>query len=308
MHTMLYWVLFAMSSTGILSAQPQQTAPASHEYHLLGKCRTQDLRQAPQHQWFDEGYNAYTPNGEIIGKAARTLSKSDLRELTFTVFFGSWCGDSKREVPRFVKTVHQLETALGYSLEQANEALQFVGVSSQDSAYKRSPSGEERGQDIYRVPTMIISHKGKELGRIVEFPVESLERDLLTIIRREPYHANYRSFPIVSKWLKTGVLADSNASVVGLANALRGTVFYDGELHAFGYVLLARAQVQEALTVFRINAVLHPLSVRCHEALAEAYEKAEKPTQAVVAYKKVLELDSKHPRALEQLVRLKAAL
>jgi hypothetical protein len=40
------------------------------------------------------------------------------------------------------------------------------------------------GKNILRVPTLIIEEKNKEMGRIVEYPVVSLERDMLSIVRK----------------------------------------------------------------------------------------------------------------------------
>ena len=50
---------------------------------------------------------------------------------------------------------------------------------------------EEAGRNIVRVPTIIVEQKGAEIGRIIEFPVTSLEKDLLTILRKEKYQPNY---------------------------------------------------------------------------------------------------------------------
>jgi hypothetical protein len=57
--------------------------------------------------------------------------------------------------------------------------------------YKKSPGHEEEGRQIIRVPTMIIEGVTVELGRIIEFPVVSLEKDLLRILRKDGYVPNY---------------------------------------------------------------------------------------------------------------------
>lgn len=64
-------------------------------------------------------------------------------------------------------------------------------VSNRDSLYKKSPQHEETGKNIVRVPTIIIEQKGVEIGRIIEFPKTSLEKDLLSILRKEKYQPNY---------------------------------------------------------------------------------------------------------------------
>jgi len=56
---------------------------------------------------------------------------------------------------------------------------------------KNSPTGEERGLNIIRVPTMLFYKNGKEVNRIVESPIESLEEDMAQILSGQPYTPNY---------------------------------------------------------------------------------------------------------------------
>ena len=62
-------------------------------------------------------------------------------------------------------------------------------LSNQDSVYKQSPAHEERGLEIHRVPDLDSIEKGREIGRIVESPVLSLERDLLAIASKREIFA-----------------------------------------------------------------------------------------------------------------------
>lgn len=96
---------------------------------------------------------------------------------------GTWCGDSKREVPRILKMLD----CCGFKERDVN----LIMVSNKDSLYKKSPQHEEAGKNIVRVPTIIIEQKGLEVGRIVEFPKISLEKDMLAILRNENYQPNY---------------------------------------------------------------------------------------------------------------------
>jgi len=96
---------------------------------------------------------------------------------------GTWCGDSKREIPRFYKI---LETA-NYPIEQ----LTMVAVDHIEPNYKKSPGGEEKGLSIIKVPTFIFYKDGKEVNRIVESPIESLEKDIAAIISGKNYVPNY---------------------------------------------------------------------------------------------------------------------
>jgi tetratricopeptide (TPR) repeat protein len=138
--------------------------------------------------------------------------------------------------------------------------------------------------------------------------VESLERDLLTIFKQQPYTPNYFSYSHIHEWLQTGVLADTNASVAGLAGQLRRTapVANEAELNSSGYLLLGRGLIQEALTIFRINALLFPQSSNSFDSIGEGYERISNIPRAIQAYTKALELDSKNAHALARLIKLKS--
>jgi hypothetical protein len=41
------------------------------------------------------------------------------------------------------------------------------------------------GMDILKVPTIIIYHNKRELGRIIETPQTTLEQDFLTILKKQ---------------------------------------------------------------------------------------------------------------------------
>lgn len=286
---------------------PQPTESSVKEQHLLGKCSLSDFKKAPFNTWFEPGMNAYTPNAHIV----QELKQTSFTRLHYRIFLGTWCGDSQREIPRFLKLLQELGIK--------EESIEIIAVSNADSTMKRSPTGEEKNADIFRVPTVqIFEHRNNpkqtdklgekpELARIVEYPLESWERDLLRIAQqREPYTANYHTYPIIRQWLHRGILSDTNVSVNGLANRLRYEVTSEGELNACAWVLLSRGQIQEAVTILRINAIIYAQSSRALENLAEGYEKLGKPQNAIRSLERALELDTKNLSALKAIVRLKA--
>ena len=69
--------------------------------------------------------------------------------------------------------------------------LEVIAVDRKPEAYKASPTGEEKGLNIHRVPTFIFYKDNKEIGRIVEYPKQDFERDILTIISGEKYSPQY---------------------------------------------------------------------------------------------------------------------
>jgi tetratricopeptide (TPR) repeat protein len=185
------------------------------------------------------------------------------------------------------------------------ENITFIALDNDDKNYKQSPTHEEKSMSIYRVPTFIFYEKGKEIARINELPVQSTERDLLQIFKKQLYIPNYTSHALVDNWLKQGLLSDENVSTGGLARQAKSAVVSEGELNACGYVLMARNDNREAVNLFRINANLFPKSANCYDSLAEGYLKIGSKTKAITMYEKALELDPTNKKTVEKIEKLK---
>lgn len=181
-NTFMIAVLLCSMATNALSQQTpyisQKIKDGSGNIMLLGKCSRFALNEEPFANWFNTNYAAY-----VVDSATCKFIAPLLKDKTITIFMGTWCGDSRREVPRILKMLD----CCGFP----NEQLQMIMVNNDGQHYKQSPTHEEEGRNIVRVPTVIIEEKGKEKGRIVEYPVVSLEKDLLKILRKEGYVPNY---------------------------------------------------------------------------------------------------------------------
>lgn len=145
---------------------------------LLGHCDASFLLQGTYKNWYQPGYESYVPDSSIIQSLAGLLKGKRIE-----IFLGTWCGDSRREVPRMMKML----TKTGFDQQQ----IKLIFVSNESGTYKQSPQHEEVGKNIKRVPTLIVYEGNKEIGRIIEYPVISLEKDLLSILRKENYVPNY---------------------------------------------------------------------------------------------------------------------
>jgi tetratricopeptide (TPR) repeat protein len=260
---------------------------------LLGICSIADLSHAPFAEWYKPGYENYQPNAQILAE----LKKLKPEKTTLKIVFGSWCGDSKRELPRMLKTLH----AAGF----ADKNIQLIGVASEADVYKQAPKREEKDLYVYRVPTFIVYQNNKEIGRINEYPVESLERDLQKILSGKSYTPSYTTFLQVTEWFTQGMLTDENVSPRGLADQLRKVVSSESELNSCGYVLMARGNLKEAITVLRTNVYLYPESSNCFDSLGEAYTKAGLKDNAVFCYERAVALDPKNENAIAQLSKLR---
>ncbi len=116
--------------------------------------------------WYYEAYNAYQPDQEIINQI-KPLSQ------TYPYIFivmGTWCGDSREQVPHFLKILDQL----AYPAEQ----VFMVAVDRN----KKAGNFCIADFNVTLVPTFIMTVDGEETGRIIETPVTTLEQDFLNIL------------------------------------------------------------------------------------------------------------------------------
>jgi hypothetical protein len=146
---------------------------------LLGKTTRERLAQAPFDSWYTKNYESYNVDSNSAAQAKPLLGNK-----RFLVFMGTWCGDSRREVPRMYKI-------LDYCQVKPSQ-IQLINLSNSDTAYKQSPGHEEQGLNIRRVPTLLIFEGQREVGRVVESPVTSLEKDILAIVTGQPYEHRYK--------------------------------------------------------------------------------------------------------------------
>ncbi|MCL6267840.1 thioredoxin family protein [Flagellimonas myxillae] len=174
------FLTFLLLGSGLMHAQTvnQEIEQENGKTFLLGKINLEGLQSEPYNSWFSSNYSSYAVDETLV-----KVFKPALDGYHVKLFLGTWCGDSKREVPRFLKI-----------LEAANfpmENLDIVALDRRSGKVKTSPTGEERGLNIIRVPTMLFYKNGKEVNRIVESPIETLEEDMAQILNGQSYTPNY---------------------------------------------------------------------------------------------------------------------
>jgi hypothetical protein len=176
-------ILFTIIITGCHTSKPVADSktgdgqaadkPASTDYMepstwLLGYINPFQFSQSPHSEWYIKGFDAYQPVQEVIDKLALT----DKENLTIKIVMGTWCPDSRREVPRFMKIID----LIGFP----SDKITIIGVDNT----KNAPIGDFEALGIERVPTFIFLENKVESGRIIENPVTSLEQDMLNILTR----------------------------------------------------------------------------------------------------------------------------
>jgi len=141
---------------------------------LLGRIDRKGLQRSQFKPWFDSIYHEYSVDTANLGKINPLLPNVDIQ-----IFMGTWCEDSQREIPALFKVLDA--STFNY------ENLDLVAVNRE----KQTPQKFESNYNIEYVPTILFISDTTELGRIVEYTQESLEKDMLTILSGEGYKHAY---------------------------------------------------------------------------------------------------------------------
>ncbi|KXJ50143.1 MAG: hypothetical protein AXW17_10705 [Colwellia sp. Phe_37] len=112
---------------------------------------------------FQQSYQAFALSEQEI-----SVIKGWPNNLHIDIYFGSWCHDSQREVPRFLKVLAE-NSALSYRL---------IGLDYD----KSEPNGSAKKHNIRYTPTFVVYQGSKEIGRIIERPKVSLTADISAML------------------------------------------------------------------------------------------------------------------------------
>ncbi len=134
---------------------------------LVGVCDRTAFADTNFSWWYKPGYDNYETN-----KTDLDTIKQKLSDVKIIIVAGSWCSDSRREVPRLFKIVDELKID--------SPAVKLICVDRD----KKAEGTEIEKLDIKLVPTFIFYCDEKELGRIVESPQTTLEGDIKDILNK----------------------------------------------------------------------------------------------------------------------------
>jgi hypothetical protein len=118
--------------------------------------------------WFQQQYDNYQPDTAII------LSFPEPEQIQITVVGGTWCSDTRLHLPAFIRVID--------TWNYPRSRLRLIWV---DRSKKIKLTGYKK-LNISSVPTFIFYNaKGKEMGRIVETPLSTVEGDMKTILLKK---------------------------------------------------------------------------------------------------------------------------
>jgi len=303
MKRLTYCILFLL---GIASCSPKtnylktdptlpinKTIIMNEKPNLIGVSTRNALKTEPFQEWYNKFYDGYEPKTEVI-----KMAKSNMKGVEILAFMGTWCGDSKREVPRFYKVLDQMD------FDEKN--IKLVNLDRSNEAYKQSPNGEEKGLNIHRVPTFIFYKEGKEMGRIVESPTTSMETDMAQILLGLPTKEKYQVVAFIENRINEKGIASIESKLIEWGKYVNRYARSSSELNTYGYVLLSAGKQKEALTVFKINTLAFPTNANTFDSLAEAYLEMGETELAIENYKKVLDMKPDDENAKKALTKLES--
>lgn len=161
-------------TTSCKAQKNEPNAILDKDGNLVGIANKDYFLVEPFNEWFLTNYNAY----EVDPATVESL-KPLLENVKIKVFMGTWCGDSQDQTP----VLYKILDSTNFNFDE----LQLITVNKN----KKTPDSLEVGLDIERVPTFIFYKEGKEIGRFVEYPRESVEVDMLKIVSGIPYKHSY---------------------------------------------------------------------------------------------------------------------
>ena len=263
--------------------------------HLCGPISLTDLQEAPYAEWYSKNH---------VGFHTDSIAKVDwadkFKNTSVDIYLGTWCGDSKRWVPRFVKLWESAGLAL--------DSLHIIGLYNDQERYKQGPNSEEVGKDIHRVPTFIFEQEGKEIARIVESPNTDLLTDVRQIAMGIPAAPRYQGASYVIDLLRTKSKNEIADNYTVYARKVRRSVGTKSELNTLGYVYLSSGRIDEALWCFKFNTYIYEYHPDVYDSYAEGLLESGDKEGAIRNYAKALSLDPSNMKLTIKLLELQEGI
>ncbi|WP_299443379.1 thioredoxin family protein [uncultured Aquimarina sp.] len=275
--TLLLFIFLSIGATTFAQSFNQEITNTKGTPNLTGKINFQKLNTTPYQTWFSKNYDAYTPNKEVTANI-----KTNLQTYTIKAFLGTWCGDSKREVPKFYKVLN----ASNFPLNR----LTTIAVEADREHYKQSVGGEHEGLNIHKVPTFIFYKDGKEVNRIVESPKKTIEEDISDILSGK-YTPNYPTVTKINTIItthETDYLSENSESLVKELRTISKNLY---ELNTYANVLFFAGKEKEALAVLKFNTLLFPKEADTYISLANKLAVTKNTSEAITYYERSLDFN-----------------
>jgi len=163
-------LLLAMN-TSAQELNKKMEDPTKHKEVMLNICSRDGITTFEEFKAsYDPNYAAYKVDSTLLEELGKLVNGKKI-----TIVLGTWCGDSKFQVPNFLK--------IADALKLDDSDITIIAVDGE----KKAENGLIDKMKITNVPTFIFTDKkGIEIGRITESPKETLEKDMVIALSLKP--------------------------------------------------------------------------------------------------------------------------
>ena len=133
---------------------------------LKGIVSVEQLSNEKKFKWFASGIERYHPNQDIVD------SLKAYKDFSLVVVLGTWCSDTKEQLPKLIKVLQQMNYPL--------QSVQLIAVNRDKKVPKQF-----RNFFSSNVPTVFVLRQNNVIGKVVETPIKSMEEDVLEILRKQ---------------------------------------------------------------------------------------------------------------------------
>jgi tetratricopeptide (TPR) repeat protein len=287
---------------GIVAAETVEPALLKSHYGngepmWVGTVERRHLTQSPFDAWYDSGYKSYSTAENALADLTSSLDSVELE-----VYFGTWCSDSTRDVPRLNRILDDAAFPLDH--------LEMIALSDHPGEFKFSPGGKEKSRLIHRTPTIVVLRDGQEIGRIVQNSIGTLEEDLLRITTGKSYTPRFGAEAKLHGLIDADGMGALEGHESELVDELGSLGDSDSLWHYAQFDLLVNGRPEEAEIVLDVFLSLYPESARGHRLLAQAHRDLGDFERALEDVRRSLAFDSFDARALsleQELLQKKAS-
>lgn len=134
--------------------------------HIIGPTTEKEILETQR--LYQIYFDRYQPDSLVINYL-RAVQDS----VVVNIFLGDWCRESTKYIPQLMKALSEADNP--------NISTNYFWV----DPTKENPRELLARFDISHIPTTIIMLGHQEIGRIEERPLDSMEEDLVDILKRE---------------------------------------------------------------------------------------------------------------------------
>ncbi|WP_126974220.1 serine hydrolase domain-containing protein [Gynurincola endophyticus] len=140
--------------------------------------------------------------------------------------------------------------------------------------------------------------------------LNQISNAIFAILNDQPYQLAKVS---IVEQMNNVLLKDGMAKAINFYQQNKDNEHFDinqleYELNRFGYHLMNQGQLQDALLVFELNVLENAASSNAYDSYAEALMKNKQPAEAIIQYKRSIDLNPSNVNAVNQLKALQDTL